>query len=443
MKEEFLARMEAMLQDEYPLFLAMLDQPRFRGVRFNSLKIGKERFQQLFPCELKPTPFCPNAFYLDHDVKQIGNHPLHMSGAMYMQEPSASSAVEILDVKEGDWVLDLCAAPGGKSTQIAEKLAHQGLLIANEIDAQRAQVLMSNLERMGFGEVIVTQAQPKVLCKMCRGWFDKVLVDAPCSGEGMMKKHDEAAFGWSVENIRACAKRQLEILMDAADALKDQGFLVYSTCTYAEEENEAVVSQLLAKRNDLILVDCGVNFGRYGFPYDDLESDKVRRIFPMDQGEGHFIAKFQKTAATPTARIIEKSSHPLAKGYREQLEAILTMPEGHYEILHDKIYFRTTPFLDLKNIRVLRQGILCGTIQKQRLEPHHHLFMSSYLYPCFHRICEVNDDEWRHYQAGEELAIGAYFGYTAIAWNSLIVGFAKGNNKVLKNKYPKGLRRKY
>lgn len=442
MKKEFLMRMETMLKAEYPQFLATLDQPRFRGVRFNSLKIDGERFSQLFPYDLKPTPFCPHAFYLEHDVKQIGNHPLHMSGAMYLQEPSASSAVEILDVKVGDWVLDLCAAPGGKSTQIAEKLAHQGMLIANEIDAQRAQVLMSNLERMGFGEVIVTQSHPKALCQSCHGWFDKVLVDAPCSGEGMMKKHDEAARGWSVENIHACAKRQLEILTEAADTVKDLGFLVYSTCTYAMEENEAVVAQLLARRNDLTLVDCGVSFGRSGLSYGDLDVQKVRRIFPMDQGEGHFIAKFQKISASPSSRIVQKSSQPLPKNIREQLEAILTMPKGHYEILHDKVYYRIAPFLELKNIRVLRQGILCGTLKKQRLEPHHHLFMSSYLRPYFHNICEVDEDKWLRYQRGEELAVPGYSGYTAIAWNSLIVGFAKGDHRVLKNKYPKGLRRK-
>ncbi len=442
MKEEFLQRMEAMLMEEYPIFLNTLDQPRFRGVRLNTLKIDQQRFQQLFPYALKPTPFCPNAYYLEHDVKQIGNHPLHMSGAMYLQEPSASSAVEILDVKEGDWVLDLCAAPGGKSTQIAEKLAHQGLLIANEIDAQRAQVLMSNLERMGFGEVIVTNSHPHMLCQTCRGWFDKVLVDAPCSGEGMMKKHDEAARGWSLENIHACAKRQLEILLEAVDTLKDQGFLVYSTCTYAQEENEAVVLQLLAKRSDLVLVDCGVEFGRQGIPYDDLDVSKIRRIFPMDQGEGHFIAKFQKIVPTSSSRILYKSSQPLAKSYREQLESILAMPKGHYEIHHDKVYYRRESFLDLKNIRVLRQGILCGIIKKQRLEPHHHLFMSSYLRPYFHQICEVDDENWRRYQGGEELGISGYQGYTGIVWNSLMVGFAKGNNMVLKNKYPKGLRRK-
>lgn len=442
MKEEFLARMKAMLQDEYPTFLAMLDQPRFRGVRYNSLKITKEQFQRLFPYAEKPTPFCPTAFYLDHDVQQIGNHPLHMSGAMYLQEPSACSAVEILDVKEGDWVLDLCAAPGGKSTQIAEKLAHWGLLIANEIDAQRAQVLMSNLERTGFGEVVITQSHPKMLCEMCRGWFDKVLVDAPCSGEGMMKKHDEAALGWSVDNIHACAKRQLEILVSAADTLKDQGFLVYSTCTYAQEENEAVVQQLLALRNDLVQVDCGVSFGRCGIPYPGMDANKVRRIFPMDQGEGHFIAKFQKIGMSGSNRIIEKPTQTLPKFCRESLETILAMPAGNYDIQRDKVYYRRTAFLDLKKVRVLRQGICCGTIKKQRLEPHHHLFMSSYLRPYLRQIYEMNDTEWHRYQAGEELVVSGYFGYTAMAWQSLVVGFAKGDHMVLKNKYPKGLRRK-
>lgn len=442
MNEEFLSRMKAMLKDEYPTFLAMLDQPRFRGVRYNALKITREQFQQLFPYAKKPTPFCPHAFYLEDAEISFGNHPLHMSGAMYMQEPSACSAVEILDVQAGDWVLDLCAAPGGKSTQIAEKLAHQGLLIANEIDAQRAQVLMSNLERMGFGEVIVTNSSPQGLAKSCRGWFDKILVDAPCSGEGMMKKHDAAARNWSVKNIHACAKRQLEILLNAVDMLKEQGVLVYSTCTYAPEENEAVVQQLLSLRDDIVQLDCGVSFGRCGIPCAGMDANKVRRIFPMDQGEGHFVAKFQKTGKSAAQRIVTKASAILPKYCRAQFDAVLSMPKGFYDIQNDKIYYRREAFIDLKDVRILRQGILCGTKKKQRWEPHHHLFMSSYLRPYFHQVCPLDDDQWRRYQAGEELAISGYEGYTAMAWHDLVVGFAKGDRAVLKNKYPKGLRRK-
>lgn len=202
-----------------------------------------------------------------------------------MQEPSASSAVEVLDVQEGDWVLDMCAAPGGKSTQIAAKLQHSGLLVSNEIEAKRAAVLMSNMERLGFSECMITNARPDELAKEMGGWFDKVLVDAPCSGEGMFKKHAKAMDDWSVEHVASCAMRQKLILESAYETLKEEGILVYSTCTYSMEENEEVIYAFLKHHEDMELLDCQVNFGRSGFSYRDLDVTKVRRIFPMDQGK--------------------------------------------------------------------------------------------------------------------------------------------------------------
>ena len=220
MKEAFLARMEAYLKEEFPAFLASLDCEMYRGVRYNLLKLTKEQFMELFPYDIKQTPFCEEAFYIDADIQKLGTHPLHVSGGIYMQEPSATSAVTVLDVQSDDWVLDLCAAPGGKSSQIAAKLNHSGLLVANEIDFKRAKILLSNMERLGFGEVIITNNRADQLCHHCTGWFDKILVDAPCSGEGMMKKHDEAMHGWSVANVQACANRQFEILNTAFDAFQ-------------------------------------------------------------------------------------------------------------------------------------------------------------------------------------------------------------------------------
>lgn len=440
MKEAFLVRMKEYLKEEYPAFLETLEKEMYRGVRYNPLKISKEQFIELFPFALQPTCFCEDAFYVDNSALGLGNHPLHASGAMYLQEPSASGAVTVLDVKADDWVLDLCAAPGGKSSQIAAKLQHSGLLVANEIDAKRAQILLSNMERLGFGEVIITNNNVEQICQQCAGWFDKILVDAPCSGEGMMKKHDEALLDWSLANIQSCAERQFHILDKAFDALKENGTLVYSTCTYAMEENEAVVSRILAHRSDIVQIDCEVSFGRSGLSCQGMDHHKVRRIFPMDQGEGHFIARFQKLSSNGTKKQKNKKTISLSKQQHQALADIIQIPKGYFDVYHDQLYYRKEMFVDMGKLRVLRQGVLCGTWLKNRFEPHHHLFMSALLKENLKQVCELNDEQWMKYQAGEELMLSGYQGYVALAWHSLIVGFGKGDGKVIKNKYPKGLR---
>lgn len=441
MNQKFLNRMKVLLNDEYEAFEASLEQPMYRGVRYNPTKITQEQFLSLFPYDLIPTPFCEESFYLKSDAKQVGNHPLHLSGACYMQEPSASSAVEILDVKEQDWVLDLCAAPGGKSTQIAAKLNHSGLILCNEIERKRANILMSNMERMGFGEVIITCSTPNLLCHTCEGWFDKVLVDAPCSGEGMMKKHDLAKQEWSEENIQACANRQLQILKDASKALKEGGILVYSTCTYALEENEQIVARFLNEQKEMIQLDTGASFGRKGFQTKGMDATKVCRIFPMDQGEGHFIAKFQKVTSTTSNKVKEKKTIRANEAGLKPLEDIVALPQGYVDILHDQIYFRSSPFIDLGKIPVLRQGIRMGEMIKQRIEPHQHLFTSSYLKPFVKQSVNVDDENLKRFLHGEQLEFKGIKGYTAIRWQGQTIGFGKGDGNTMKNKYPKGLRK--
>ena len=224
-QEMYFTRMKELLQDEFDAYMDSLAKPLYRGLRINLKKADKDEFNHLD----KPSRFCKESYYVD---KPLGNHPLHICGCFYLQEPSASSAVEVLDVKEDDYVLDLCAAPGGKSTQIASHLKN-GYLVSNEIDSKRAQILLSNMERMGVKNMAVTNTSVDRLAKVFHNCFDKILVDAPCSGEGMIKKHDAALNHWSIENIKLCAARQKEILEYAYSMLKPNGILVYSTCTYA------------------------------------------------------------------------------------------------------------------------------------------------------------------------------------------------------------------
>ncbi len=440
MKHKFLSRMEALLGKEYEDYLATLEKPMYRGLRVNTLKVSVEDFQSLAVFPLEHTPFCKEAFYIPSHLSSIGNHPYHIAGLFYVQEPSATSAVEVLDVKEGEWVLDLCAAPGGKSSQIGAKLNHTGFLVSNEIDSGRANVLLSNMERMGISENMITNAYPDKLCEVFKGHFHKVLVDAPCSGEGMFKKHSKAMEEWSQEHVLSCRNRQLHILDSAYKALRKDGILVYSTCTYAQEENEEVVYTFLQSYPDMELVDCRVSFGREGIAYKDLDVTKVRRIFPMDKGEGHFIAKFRRKSENTQVKLKTIASKNMDRCVNDFLQQHATSFDFHLMSHQDKIYACKQPFFDLKKIKVLRQGILCGEVRKQRFEPHQHFYMAAIIKNYHKQVVSLDEQQCVSFMQGNMLSIPGYKGFVAIAYHSHIIGFGKGDGNVIKNKFPKGLR---
>ncbi len=438
MKQDFLDRMKEMLKDEYEQYLNTLDQPAYRGLRVNTLKISAEAFQNLQLFDLKPTPFAEESFYIDSSLNGVGNHPSHLSGMIYLQEPSAASAVSVLDPQENDWVLDLCAAPGGKSTQIAARLNNTGFLLSNEIENSRANILLSNMERCGVSEMMVSNASPAALCEQVKGWFDKVLVDAPCSGEGMFKKNAKALEDWSIEHVKACQSRQLHILDSAYQALKQEGVLVYSTCTYAPEENELVIQKFLAAHKDMELVDCKVKFGRAGLSGFGIDENNVRRIFPMDQGEGHFIAKMIKHGEQQLSPIKEIKASKLNESVQDFMNKQGCAPLSFYE-QQGKVYGRLAPFIKLDKIRILRQGIECGEIIKNRFEPHHAFYLASVNQPYFKQSYELKPDEIKTYLHGD-IINAELKGYTAILYQGVGIGFAKGDGRILKNKFPKGLR---
>lgn len=440
MNEQFLTRMQDYLKEEYPAYLASLEEPCYRGLRVNTSKLTIEAFLALNICKLRPSSICPQSFYIEEAVQGLGNHPAHLAGLCYMQEPSASSAVEVLDVQKGDWVLDMCAAPGGKSTQIAAKLDHTGFLVSNEIEGKRAQILLSNMERLGFSQCMVTNNKPNEIAKHMKGWFDRVLVDAPCSGEGMFKKHSKAMEDWSIEHVRSCAKRQLLILADAYEALKQDGILVYSTCTYAMEENEQVIYEFLQTHPDMELVDASVSFGRKGLPYKDLAVEKLVRIFPMDEGEGHFVAKLKKHGEQRRAKIKEKKTEVLPGYVQQFFQEQLGFVPSYIQLVQDRAYAKTTSFVETGKLRVLRQGLYCGDMIKNRFEPHQHFYMSGCYQQDFQQYVDVDEAQCQAFLQGHPLAIPGYRGYTQIRWHGYGIGFAKGDGQVLKNKYPKGLR---
>ena len=395
-----------------------------------------EKLCSLLDFELKKTPFCDEGFYIPSDVKSIGNNPLHHAGAFYVQEPSATSAVTMLDVREGDYVLDLCAAPGGKSTQIGAKLNGTGLLWSNEIVRSRANILLSNIERMGISNAVVSNCRPDELCKRLENRFDRILVDAPCSGEGMFRKND-AEREWSIEHVKSCAARQLLILNSAKDALKNGGYMVYSTCTFSKEENEGVISRFLTENPDFELVDSGVHSA-------DLRLI-MREEFPDGRRRRTFCRQVHKKGEPYSNYSIPKKNNKIDSKIFDFYDSIfIGRPFGeNIEVIKDKIIVLPQNYnFDVKGLQILRAGVILGEIVKNRIEPHHSAFTAAKKENCKSAVdFDVNSKEIAAYLHGEEIAVSQDVkGYTAVCVNSITTGFGKASNSRLKNKYPKGLR---
>lgn len=423
----FYERIQSYIPDEYDAFLASMDRDLLRGLRANPKKIHDIDMQMKLTDK---SPFCKDGWYVS---SSLGNHPYHIAGAFYLQEPSAGSAVDILDVKPDDIVLDLCAAPGGKSTQIAASLK-DGFLVSNEYDARRSRILLSNMERMGVMNMCITNSETKKLCDQLTECFDKVLVDAPCSGEGMIKKHEAASANWSIDNILFCAARQKEILTHAYEALKKDGVLVYSTCTYAKEENEDVIAWFLETYPDMVLEKIDRKYGRQG-----LDNPYVKRIFPMDKGEGHFVARLRKTTGSVRSLPILKSDR-IDSVTEAFLKEQLTDLPANYMIRDGHIYAMNHPFLMLKKIPVIRQGILLGERIKNRFEPAHAFYMNADWIDFYKHKIDVNISDMDKFMHGLELDTPCSKGYTAVCMNGIPFGFGKSDGKHIKNKIPKGLR---
>lgn len=435
---EFIKRMKAMLGNDYKYFIECYSYPVFRGIRRNPLKCEETALKSSLPFSMQPSPFSPLGFYIPENTEKIGQLPMHHAGAFYVQEPSASSAVTVLDPQPGEKILDLCAAPGGKSTQIASLLSGKGLLWSNEIVRSRTNILMSNLERMGVKNAIISCCYPEKLCKTLTGYFDRVLVDAPCSGEGMFRRSEEAIQDWSPEHVKACAIRQLAILESACLALKEDGVLVYSTCTFSREENEDVVSAFLKQHEDFHLEDCGVSFGRPAF------LPKARRIFPMDGGEGHFVAKMRRNSSNCCyVEPYPSNSKKCADAAKELHEQIFkTKLSGKIEQIRNDFYLIPDIFPKTDGLGVLRAGVSLGSLRPGRAEPSHALFMAAKPEELQNVISLTHDsEEITAFLHGEELSVSSGLkGYCGVAVNGVLTGFGKCSGGRMKNHYPKGLR---
>ena len=483
--EAFEQRMRGMLGEEYQAFEAALFAQRAQGLRVSEIRLPK-RFAdasevgvylaQLMGWNLTPVAWTREGFAYGAKDRP-GKHPLHEAGAYYIQEPSAMAVVSLLDPKPGERVLDLCAAPGGKSTHAASRLNGKGLLIANEIHPARAKILSQNVERMGAKNVVVTNETPARLSKQFPEFFDAMIVDAPCSGEGMFRKDEEAIGHWSPENVRLCAERQDEILEEAAKMLRSGGRMVYSTCTFAPEEDEGAIARFLNRHADFSLKTVtlcdGMDSARPewawdidGAPLQDLTDEaktsisRAVRIFPHHgQGEGHFMALLVRDGEdadvkreAPVKERLPKNWKALLADYesfcKEQLKDSPEDPDGRWELFGDQLYRVPAGVGDLAGLKVLRPGLHLGTFKKNRMEPAHALALS--LRPeeaNFTLRLDPQGEEVARFLRGETLdaslneELSGKKGWVLVCAGEWSLGWAKLGGGILKNHYPKGLRR--
>lgn len=451
----FLSRMRALLgESDYAAFCAAWENPPRAGLRLNLLKCrDAAAFARETGFALSPLPFAEEGFALPAG-QAGGRHPWHHAGLFYLQEPSAMSAVAALAPRPGERVLDLCAAPGGKSTQIAARLGGGGVLVSNEFSAARAGALLSNLERFGAANALVYHETPQRLCAAYEHWFDAVLVDAPCSGEGMFRREPAAARDWTENTPAACARRQTEILEHAARALRPGGRLVYSTCTFAPEENEGVLTAFLCAHADFSVVPIARAFGRPArpdwFPGAPQSIENARRVLPQDGGEGHFVALLrrageEKQAEQPPA---ETSAVPLpaeaARFFEEQFAAPLAgLPCPAVPALRGETLWLLPGALPRPpaGLRLLRAGLCAGWVKKGRFEPAHALFLAGapgvFRRPLNLPLADARLSAFLH---GQTLETGLPDGYAAVLAAGHAVGFGKVSAGVLKNHYPRALR---
>ncbi len=442
----FETRERALLGSRYDAYYQAPSQQAARGVTVNTLRCTPEAFLRQAGLALRPSPFCPEAFVVEEEEFKPGRHPYHHGGAFYSQEPSASAPAALLDVRPGMKVLDMCAAPGGKSSQLAAALQGQGLLVSNEYMPDRAQILRSNLERMGVANAVVLNSDTAGLAKAFPGFFDRVLVDAPCSGEGMFRKEPQAVAQHNEGLVRQCAALGREILENATQVLAPGGILVYSTCTFAPEEDEGQIGAFLARHPEFELLEIGGAFGSPGeenrcgeHPFD---VSLVRRIWPFQGGEGHFMAKLRKRDGEP-ARPFKPGK--LAKPCKEWLEFagqyFPALAQRPLQKAGDLLLIDPETPLPPHKLRILRQGVAAGTVQKGRFVPAHHLFTA------FGHQCEnqerltLDDPRTAAWLRGEEIpAVSARNGWCCVLVDGFSLGAGKVSGGKVKNHYPKALR---
>ena len=459
----FAERMKRLLGAEYDRFYETLcNEDTVKGLRVNTHKLAVDEFEKNSQFSLEKIPYVDGGFVVP-DEAQAGKHPYHHAGAYYMQDPGAMSAVAALPdeiwERNGLKILDLCAAPGGKTTQLAAICAKNGgVVLSNEYVSTRSRILSGNVERMGLPNVLVTNLDSKYLSEWYPDFFDLVVVDAPCSGEGMYRKNDNAISEWSLENVEMCAARQKEIIENAVKNVAPGGYLLYSTCTYSTEENEGVVAEFLDSHPSFSLCECNGAVVRHTSDGIDVSGGKYpelsfcRRFYPhVCKGEGQFVALLRRDGDDMAhGNVVKDSFTAPDKNDRTAADAFMketvgNVMDGLCKVGGNLALFCAHERLPIPPFGVVSVGVTLGEARKGRIIPHHHyftaygdLFVSKY-------CAEPCDEAVLRYISGEEISVSPEcLGYTALLLKIgeafVTLGGGKASGGRLKNYYPKGLR---
>lgn len=453
----FETKMKEMLGPDYEKYLASFKEEPSQGLRVNTGKLSSEEFKAISPFPLTPVPWCPNGFYYDREDKPA-KHPFYYAGLYYIQEPSAMTPASLLPVEEGDRVLDLCAAPGGKSTELAAKLMGTGLLVSNDISNSRAKALLKNLELFGAGNILVTSEPPNVLAGRFPAFFDKILIDAPCSGEGMFRKQNSMIKAWEKNGVNLFVGLQRSILKEAVTMLKPGGKLLYSTCTFSKEENERSIEYLLSLDDSLHLEELpmypGFDRGRpeWGLTGNE-ELSRCRRLWPHRiKGEGHFVAMVGKDGA-PGEKTVPVPEYGYSR-YKLSSEAEAFIKSLSYpfdlsrmDAQGDRVFYIPEHMPEVKGLRILRCGLYMGEMKKKRFEPSQALamFLKAGEFPNAVSF-PAEDERVIRYLKGETIELTKQEetqckdGICLICVEGFSLGFGKLSNGTVKNRYLPGWR---
>lgn len=460
--ESYLNRMEAMLGEEFPAYLRCFSEEKHAGLRVNTNRISTAEFEKIAPFPLKRVPWTDDGYYIPGDVR-AAKHPYYFAGLYYLQEPSAMLPAEILKVKPNERVLDLCAAPGGKSTKLLCSMQNTGVLVSNDISFSRAQALLKNLELFGASHAIVTAESPEKLSSAFPAYFDKILIDAPCSGEGMFRKDPAVIRSWVEHGNAFYVSLQRSILKAAVSMLKPGGSLLYSTCTFAPEEDEEAVlfAMELCPSLRIQAPEMNIEGAAEGIaaPYGRPELKKCIRMYPHRvRGEGHFVALLKKEAYTAEApeetlpRVRRSASDAIIVRFSdlspETQEFLRPMEKalknGVFERYGERVSFLPDGFPDTAGLRLVRKGLFLGEEKNKRFEPSEAFAMSLEASSFPNRLLLSSGDERvLKYLKGETIELNDEYlpdGYVLVTIEGHPLGFAKNRSGVLKNRYLPGWR---
>lgn len=482
-------RMRTLLGEEYEAFEKCYAKPHYSGLRVNTLKITPEEFEKICPFSIKRIPWIPNGYYYDSD-QQPAKHPFYYAGLYYIQEPSAMTPASLLPIAEGDTVLDICAAPGGKSTELGAKLKGEGLLVSNDISNSRAKALLKNIELLGIPNALVLSEAPNKLAEIFPEYFDKILIDAPCSGEGMFRKSPSIMKNWEQYGVDYYNKLQKEIINFAARMLKPGGMMLYSTCTFSPEEDEGTISYLLEQFPEFQVINAipekqvqkelGISFEGFDFGKPEWVNGKEElknciRLWPHKlNGEGHFMALLRKgEAITPSGResSLNAGNYETKKGVPDDIagrkpsgksapvktKSILSeeavqfiekldsnrIEKGEITVRVPWVYLTPDGLPNIKGLRILRQGLLLGEMKKLRFEPSQAL-ANALSVNAYEKTIHFKSDDPKviRYLKCESIELDGIYedGWYLICIDDFPLGWSKITKNIFKNKYLPGWR---